>query len=60
MVDYNDCINSQLKELYKVKHQYKDKLLIIANKIDLNHKIKNKIKEKIIPISAKTIKELTN
>ena len=53
MVDYNECINSQLKELSKVKHQYKNKLLIIANKIDLNHKIKNNIKEKIIPISAK-------
>ena len=53
MVDYNKSINNQLKELSKVKHQYKDKLLIIANKIDLNHKIKNKIKDKIIPISAK-------
>ena len=58
IIDANRKVADQIKEIDNIKIKDKSKLLIVVNKIDLNHNIKNKIKESIY-ISAKENKGIS-
>ncbi len=55
LIDAKEDIPKQLIELNKIKETNKEKLLVIVNKIDLNPKIRQELKESIF-ISAKNNK----
>ncbi len=58
IIDANKKIADQIKEIDNIKIKDKSKLLIVVNKIDLKHNIKNMIKEPIY-ISAKENKGIS-
>ncbi len=58
IIDANRKIADQIQEIDNIKIKDKSKLLIVVNKIDLNHNNKNKIKESIY-ISAKENKGIS-